>query len=108
MRPVCRRARGRKVGEATRLLTDEPAEPTPLPRPQRGHSDWVPQPRRLPASRGHSFRSEEENASSITKVHQVIINVLSEDGDTINNEYVRLDENGDIVGISHAVYDRIR
>lgn len=38
----------------------------------------------------------------------MIINVLSEDGNTINNEYVRLNENGDIVGISHAVYERIR
>ena len=42
------------------------------------------------------------------RVYQVIINVLSEDGNTINNEYVRLDENGDIVRISHAVYERIR
>ena len=42
------------------------------------------------------------------RVYQVIINVLSEDGNTINNEYVRLNENGDIVRISHAVYERIR
>ena len=42
------------------------------------------------------------------RVSQVIINVLSEDGNTINNEYVRMDENGDIVRISHAVYERIR
>ncbi len=38
----------------------------------------------------------------------VILNVLSEDGNTINNEYVRMDENGDIVRIGHAVYERIR
>jgi len=41
-------------------------------------------------------------------VYQVIINVLSEDGNTINNEYVRLDENGDIIRITHAVYERNR
>ena len=42
------------------------------------------------------------------RVYQVILNVLSEDGDLINNEYVRLDEKGDIVRISHAIYDRIQ
>ena len=42
------------------------------------------------------------------RVYQVIINVLSEDGNTINNEYVRLDESGDIVRITHAVYERNR
>ena len=42
------------------------------------------------------------------RVTQVIINTLSEDGNTINNEYVRLDENGSITGVSHAVYRRIR
>ncbi len=42
------------------------------------------------------------------RVSQVILNVLSEDGSTINNEYVRMDENGDIVRIGHAVYERIR
>jgi hypothetical protein len=42
------------------------------------------------------------------RVTQVIINTLSEDGNTINNEYVRLDENGAITGVSHAVYRRIR
>jgi hypothetical protein len=41
------------------------------------------------------------------RVYQVILNVLSEDGNLINNEYVRLDENGDITRISHAIYDRI-
>ncbi len=41
------------------------------------------------------------------RVYQVVLNVLSEDGNTINNEYVRLDENGDIVRITHAIYDRI-
>ena len=42
------------------------------------------------------------------RVSQVIINTLSEDGNTISNEYVRLDENGDIVSVGHAVYERIR
>jgi hypothetical protein len=42
------------------------------------------------------------------RVTQVIINTLSEDGNTISNEYVRLDENGSITGVSHAVYRRIQ
>ena len=42
------------------------------------------------------------------RVYQVIINTLSEDGNTINNEYVRMDENGNIVRVSHAVYERIK
>jgi len=42
------------------------------------------------------------------RVAQVIINMLSEDRKTINNEYVRFDESGKITGVSHAVYERIR
>ena len=42
------------------------------------------------------------------RISQVIINVLSEDGNTINNEYVRMDENGDIVRVTHAIYERVR
>ena len=42
------------------------------------------------------------------RVTQVIINTISEDGNTIHNEYVRLDEDGKITGVSHAVYDRVR
>ena len=42
------------------------------------------------------------------RVTTVIINTLSEDGNTISNEYVRLDENGDIVRVTHAVYERIQ
>jgi len=42
------------------------------------------------------------------KVYQVVINTLSEDGNTINNEYVRLDDQGRITGVTHAVYKRIR
>lgn len=41
------------------------------------------------------------------RVTQVIINILSEDGNSISNEYVRLDENGKITGVGHAVYRRI-
>lgn len=42
------------------------------------------------------------------RVTQVIINTLSEDGNTIVNEYVRLDEDGKIRGVGHATYRRIR
>jgi hypothetical protein len=42
------------------------------------------------------------------RVTQVIINTLSEDGNTIENEYVRMDENGKITGVGHATYRRIR
>lgn len=41
------------------------------------------------------------------RVTQVIINTLSQDGNRIDNEYVRLDENGKITGVGHAIYDRI-
>jgi hypothetical protein len=37
----------------------------------------------------------------------VIINVLSEDGNTINNEYRNVDENGKET-VTHAVYERIQ
>ncbi len=37
----------------------------------------------------------------------VIINVLSEDGNTINNEYRNVDENGN-ESVFHAVYERIQ
>ncbi len=40
-------------------------------------------------------------------VSQVIINTLSEDGNTINNEYVRMDAEGKITRVTHAVYERI-
>lgn len=42
------------------------------------------------------------------RVTQVIINTLSEDGNVIENEYVRFDTDGRIVGVSHAVYERVR
>ena len=42
------------------------------------------------------------------RVYQVIINTLSDDGNSISNEYVRLDENGKITRVTHAIYDRQR
>jgi hypothetical protein len=42
------------------------------------------------------------------RVSQVIINTLSEDGNTINNEYVRMDADGKITRVTHAVYHRIQ
>lgn len=42
------------------------------------------------------------------RVSQIIINVLSEDHNTINNEYIRMDEDGNIIRVSHAVYERIQ
>ena len=39
--------------------------------------------------------------------YQVIINTLSEDGNTIENEYVRLDDQGRITRVGHATYRRI-
>lgn len=42
------------------------------------------------------------------RVTQVIINTLAEDGQTISNEYVRLDAAGKITGVGHAVYRRVR
>ena len=42
------------------------------------------------------------------RISQIIINVLSEDHNTINNEYIRMDEDGNIIRVSHAVYKRIQ
>ena len=39
-------------------------------------------------------------------VYQVVINTLSADNNTINNEYVRLDKDGKITGVTHATYHR--
>lgn len=41
------------------------------------------------------------------RVYQVIINTLSEDGETISNEYIRLDEDGKPTSVGHATYRRI-
>jgi hypothetical protein len=39
-------------------------------------------------------------------VYQVVINTLSEDNNTINNEYIRMDKEGKITGVSHVTYIR--
>ena len=39
-------------------------------------------------------------------VYQVVINTLSEDNNTINNEYIRMDKDGKITGVSHVTYNR--
>jgi hypothetical protein len=40
------------------------------------------------------------------KVYQVVINTLSEDGKKINNEYIRMDAEGKITGVTHVTYIR--
>ena len=39
-------------------------------------------------------------------VYQVVINTLSEDNNTINNEYIRMDKDGKITGVTHVTYVR--
>ena len=39
-------------------------------------------------------------------VYQVVINTLSEDNNTISNEYIRMDKDGKITGVSHVTYIR--
>ena len=39
-------------------------------------------------------------------VNQVVINTLSEDNNTIYNEYVRMDKDGKITGVTHVTYVR--
>ena len=39
-------------------------------------------------------------------VYQVVINTLSEDNNTINNEYIRMDKEGKITGVTHVIYNR--
>ncbi len=39
-------------------------------------------------------------------LNQVVINTLSDDNNTINNEYVRLDKDGKIMGVTHVTYIR--
>ena len=39
-------------------------------------------------------------------VNQVVINTLSEDLNTINNEYIRMDKEGKITGVTHVTYIR--
>jgi hypothetical protein len=39
-------------------------------------------------------------------VYQIVINTLSEDNNTINNEYIRMDKDGKITGVTHVTYLR--
>jgi hypothetical protein len=39
-------------------------------------------------------------------VNQVVINTLSEDNNTIYNEYIRMDKEGKITGVTHVTYVR--
>ena len=39
-------------------------------------------------------------------VNQVVINTLSDDNNTINNEYIRMDKDGKITGVTHVTYIR--
>ena len=39
-------------------------------------------------------------------VYQVVINTLSDDNNQINNEYIRMDKDGKITGVSHVTYNR--
>ena len=39
-------------------------------------------------------------------VNQVVINTISDDGNTISNEYIRLSPEGKIMGVTHVTYTR--
>ena len=39
-------------------------------------------------------------------VNQVVINSISDDLNTISNEYIRIDKDGKITGVSHVTYNR--
>jgi hypothetical protein len=39
-------------------------------------------------------------------LYQVVINTLSDDNNKINNEYIRMDKDGKITGVSHVTYIR--
>ena len=39
-------------------------------------------------------------------VNQVVINTLNEDNTQINNEYIRMDKDGKITGVTHVTYIR--
>ena len=41
-------------------------------------------------------------------VYQVVINTLSDDNQKINNEYIRMDKDGKITGVTHVTYIRRR
>jgi hypothetical protein len=39
-------------------------------------------------------------------VNQIVINTMSEDNNQIHNEYIRLDKDGKITGVTHVDYNR--
>ncbi|MCC7124338.1 MAG: hypothetical protein IT178_05785 [Acidobacteria bacterium] len=39
-------------------------------------------------------------------VYQVVINTLNEDNTQINNEYIRMDKDGKITGVTHVTYNK--
>jgi len=39
-------------------------------------------------------------------IYQIVINTLSDDNNTINNEYIRMDKDGKITGVTHVTYIR--
>ena len=39
-------------------------------------------------------------------VYQVVINTLSDDNNEIHNEYIRMDKDGKITGVTHVTYIR--
>src|SRR6476659_2221542 len=39
-------------------------------------------------------------------LNQVVINTLSDDNNQINNEYIRVDKDGKIMGVTHVTYNR--
>ncbi len=39
-------------------------------------------------------------------VYQIVINTLSDDNNTIHNEYIRMDKDGKITGVTHVTYVR--
>ena len=39
-------------------------------------------------------------------LNQIVINTLSDDNNTISNEYIRLDKEGKIMGVTHVTYNR--
>jgi hypothetical protein len=53
-------------------------------------------------------RSTRIQNKSKGRVGTIIINTLSEDLKTINNEYVRFDADGKITAVTHAVYRKIQ
>ncbi len=39
-------------------------------------------------------------------LYQVVINTLSDDNKSINNEYIRMDKDGKITGVTHVIYKK--